>query len=554
MMTRFSLPGRRLLALAAIVGLQSVASAAPVSVPANGLIWRSHYAGRTALARGTNATVLRRVDQLPASAAFRGQIAAGLARAPREFWQKDLPAGAPDATELWNPLFADLLDAESVLEVRGPVGRTEAALAIQLAAPRAKVWNDNLSRLASLWKLGQATPLKLAGAEGWQCRRAQSPNLFQYVRIGDWVVLGLGQDPLSLAPALVQQIMRTGRPGPLADPTLLVDVHADLPALGTWFPWLTRYGLPPLHLTARGRGEHVRTEVQFRLPTPLRTTLDPWQFPTNLIGEPLTSFTVARGVNGLLNAIPGLAQAGLKPLPNQFCAWGVSNEQSRVYMAAPVANPGPAISQLAVGLPPFFKDRFGQIFGEFFYVSNRNYLFWGNIPFVQPYLQPVTNAGQTFLHAGVFPLPPRQTPPPPDLFSQLAARPTLLYYDWEITPQRILNGRLLWDLVHILSKHLPQGETSPSRLWLAAVLPELWKDPVNPSQSVTEITLASPNELRLVRKSHLGLTGFEMASLSAWADSPGFPLRYVPPRRMTEPRGTNAPPKRSVNPAAPAPR
>jgi len=552
MMTRLLRRAGVALVLAVIAGLQPVANAAPNPAGA-GWLWRSHYAGRTALARGTNAAMLKRIDQLPASTAFRAQIAAGLARAPREFWQKDLPAGVPDASELWRPLFEDLVQAESILEVRGPLGRTEAALAIQLGTERAQLWSVNLTRLAEVWKLGQPTPVKLNGAEGWQAKRAQTPNLLQYARVGQWVVLGLGQEPLTLAPALVQQIARDGRPATLTDSTL-VDVQADLPALGGWFPWLTRYGLPPVHLTARGRGEHVRTEVTFKLAKALPATPEAWQFPTNLIGEPLTSFTVARGIAPLLNSVPGLAKIGLNPMPNQLCVWGVSNEQCRVYLSTPAPGPAAAIGRLALGLPEFLRSQLGQILGEFYYVSNRNYFAWGNIPFVQPYLQPSTNAGQTFLHAGIFPLPGRQTAPPADLFTQLGGRGNLLYYDWEITPQRLWNGRLLWDLFHILSRHLPQSENSPSKAWLMALLAELWKDPANPSQAVTEITQVTPTELRLIRKSHLGLTGFELASLSAWLDSPGFPLRYVPPKRMSEGRGTNAPAAKAAapRPAAPA--
>jgi hypothetical protein len=49
---------------------------------------------------------------------------------------------------------------------------------------------------------------------------------------------------------------------------------------------------------------------------------------------------------------------------------------------------------------------------------------------------------------------------------------------------------------------------------------------------VTEITQTSPQELALVRKSHVGFTGFELATLSAWMDSPGFPLTFEMPARL----------------------
>ena len=46
-----------------------------------------------------------------------------------------------------------------------------------------------------------------------------------------------------------------------------------------------------------------------------------------------------------------------------------------------------------------------------------------------------------------------------------------------------------------------------------------------------------------------GLTGIELATFSAWLDSPGFPYRIDPPPLMTTPRATNAAPR--VPPRAP---
>lgn len=512
-------------------------------------LWRSHFAGRAALAQGTNATRLKLIDEMPVSAGLRAQLAAGLARAPHGLWQKELPAGVTNAADLWRPLFDDLLQAESVLEVRGPAGRTEITLAIQLTDDRARVWSTNLWQLASVWKLGAPRFAQLEGATGWEVKRAQAPNLLQFTRAGQWVVVGLGQDKLSLAPALLRQIASSGRPLPYVEGALF-DVQADLPGLAAWFPWLARYGLPPTHLTARGRGEHLRTEVKFQFAGPVRWRSEPWQIPTNLVGEPLTSFTIARGVSSLLAAIPSAEKLGLNPLPNQLCAWGISNEQCRVYWAAPVSNGVAAVQRLALSIPPFMQSLLGPLLGDFFYVSNKTFFAWGGIPFIQPYLQPATNQNQQFVHGGIFPLPPRQIAPPPELYGQFTTRANLLYYDWEITPQRLWSGRMFIDLVNILSKRYPQGTNSASKAWLSAVVTDLWKDPANPSQTVTEITQTAPNELTLVRKSHLGLTGFEMAALSAWLDSPGFPMSYVPPRLVPTGR-TNAPSAKGNPPVAP---
>ena len=55
-----------------------------------------------------------------------------LAKAPREFWLKKLPANTPDVSALARPLLDDLLAAESWMEIRGPNQRLEGVLAIQL--------------------------------------------------------------------------------------------------------------------------------------------------------------------------------------------------------------------------------------------------------------------------------------------------------------------------------------------------------------------------------------------------------------------------------------
>jgi hypothetical protein len=103
---------------------------------------------------------------------------------------------------------------------------------------------------------------------------------------------------------------------------------------------------------------------------------------------------------------------------------------------------------------------------------------------------------------------------------------------------------------------VPSTNTAVKR-WLSAITPKL-------TNTATEITYSGPQELSFARKSDLGLTGFEIATLSTWIDSPGFPFEFsLPPvipftvgdsvgRRMTSgpPRGSNAPLKATPAPKA----
>jgi hypothetical protein len=120
------------------------------------------------------------------------------------------------------------------------------------------------------------------------------------------------------------------------------------------------------------------------------------------------------------------------------------------------------------------------------------------------------------------------------------SRPDLVYYDWEITQDRLHQMRTLG--THLsMAKHWPEPSlASPTRAWLTKLEPLL-------GNSITEVTLRAPNELKLLRKSHLGLTGFELVCLTRWLESPGFPLRDEPPpqiRPVIAPgTATNRPPR-----------
>jgi hypothetical protein len=546
-------------AFTGLVLLAVVAGCRAQSAPGGASLLSWHAAGRNALAQGTNATRLKRVDQLPVTEALRRQVATNLSRAPRRAWDKELPAAVPDGADLLRPIMADLLNAESYGEVHGPIGRTETAIAVQLSDERAAAWSTNLWQLAALWKQGAPQAANRDGGSGWALKRPAAPNRFEFIRVGQWVVLGLGPEKLSLAPALVQQVKATGRPAPKVEAELL-DVRADAPGLSAWISTFGKLGVPPFHLTMRGRADHVRTEAKLSYAKPLTWKYEPWQIPTNLVGDsplPLTSFTVARGVSPLLQEIPHFADLGLAKVPSQVTAWAnpfnseLARDQCRVNFAIPYADVEGAVRQLAGKLPGFVEKNLGKYLGDFYYASNQNLVYWA-LPFIQPHVRAVTNAGARFLQGGLFQLPPRQSPAPSGLFAQLGTRTNLLYYDYELTYHRLHHGNQLYQLLNMASRRFGQGTNSPVKLWLAAVIEELGGGTNAPSETVTEITQTAPGELTLVRKSHLGFTGFELASFGAFLDSPGFPFRFELPKLLPGPKDKPAAGRTNPPPLSPA--
>jgi hypothetical protein len=498
-----------------------------------GALLRLHFAGSTPLARDTNSAKLRQIWALPATAELRQQTFQKLAKAPHQFWLKNLPAGVSDQAPLIRPLLDDLIANEWFLEVRGPVERSESVLAIQLTDERAKAWRTNLWQLCQGWKLGAPREVTLEGAKGWEVRGAVALNLVQFVHTGRWVLIGLGQNRLTLLPTLAQQTSKGGRPVPaLANAWL--DVQADLPALRRWCPVFDEYKLPPTHLTITGKGQDLRTEAKLIFSEKIPWSFEPWKLPTGIIRErtnnPIVSFTVGQGIAPLLSQVKGFADLGLKPLPNQFCVWAYSGVLGQSYLTTPVPDATNAMRRLAATLPKWTLSHFEQSLGQIGYATNRAHLFWSGLPpIVLPALHPLREDGTDYLLCALSPMRRLTNPAPPGLFAQIQGRKNLAYYDWEITQERLVHARQLFQIQDMLDGRILASTNWPGHKWLLQIAPLL-------GNTVTEITVHSPTELSLVRRSPIGLTGFELVLLTRWLDSPGFPLKFEKPPRRPDPR------------------
>ena len=508
-----------LLALGLVAGCLEKPGGKPV-LPSGALV-RAHFAGTDALAASTNAAKVQKILALPATAELREETLRKVAKAPLKLWRKDLPPGAADQSAFFIPLLADWLAAESYLEIRGPADRTEYALAVQLDDERAKRWDTSLREISNGWKLGAPEPITIENAQGWQLKKRQAPNLFQFVRAGRWVIVGLGQDRLTALPALVKQASQSGRPVAALDKSLL-ELEADWPQLGGLFPSLADYRLPPCQLTLTGQGEFLRTIARLKYAENIAWKFEPWIIPTNFISEPIVSFTAGQGIAPLLSQVKGVPELGMKELPNQFCSWGLEPMHYFSYATVPLVNPSNVVRQIAPKLPRLAERHMGRNIGNFLYLSNRSEIIWRGMPFIVPFLQPLRVGGTDFLFLGLHPPPLLTNSPPPELFAQFLGRKDLVYYDWEITTNRLQHARQTYQLLDLIQQRQLVPSNAATYKWLQAVEPLL-------GETVTEIAASSPKELVLRRKSHLGLTGFELATLTRWIDSPDFPLSFAPP-------------------------
>jgi hypothetical protein len=498
------------------------------------LYWH-HFVGLAQTGQTTNGSKFKEILALPATKSLREHVLQRAAAAPRQWWRHQLPADATDQAALFRPLLDDLLDAESHLELRGPTNRTETLLALKLNDDRARLWSTNLWQIAAAWKLGRPAAVKLDGAAGWELKKTAAPNLAQVVRTGTWTLVGLGHDRLTLLPAAVQQIGKSGRPGPALGQQWLA-LEADCPRLAGWSPLLATLPAPRLSLQVSPKDENLRTEARLFLEKPLNWQFEPWRIPTNQIREPLVSFTVAQGITPLLARWKTMTDLGLKPLPNQVCLWGQANLHVQTCLAFTAPDVTNTIQQLALRVPPLFRSYLPETMSEFIWISNRAEVALRRMPFLAPTLRPVRENGVDYVFGSCFPIVPKAAPAPPDLFAQLAARRDLLYYDWELTAERLPQSVRAWQIIDIMAKRQVPPEKAPTTQWIVAAGKLL-------GNAITEIARTGPQELSLTRSAHLGLTGFELATLMRWIESPGFPVTFDPPPSQRRGR-TNSPPAR----------
>lgn len=505
--------------------------------PDTGVIYRHHFAGMTAIAAGTNAAKVKEVSELPALKRMASEVVAKLAKAPRELWKKHLPAKASNGGELILPILEDIFAAESLVEVRGSLARPEWIVAAQISDDRARLWDKNLRALTAAWELGKPAEVTAHGFKGWEIKRGGYPNRVQVLRAGKWMVAGWGSDKLPLSTELLEAAAKSGRLETALATNVLLNLEADLPRIGTVVPAMGNYRFPPVQLSVSGRGEFLRTEAQFRYSQPLSWKFEPWRIPTNIIPEKIVTFTAAQGIAPLLKTIEGVPELGLKQLPNQVSMWGIGDAPGQVFAAFPYENASNAMQKLAHTMPPVLSKRFSDAMGQIGWVSNRAALLWQGIPFVVPYLEPLRVAGTEYLFFGMFPRLVGSNAPPAELFAQLGGRKDLVYYDWEVTGARLPHARQLYQLNYLARKRLLPDSKSAGEVWLRAL-----GDVIGPT--ITEISVKSPTELSLVRKSHIGFTAFELTTFSLWLESGGFPLRFEP--RPPVP-GSNAVPRKATS-------
>ncbi|MEO5802887.1 MAG: hypothetical protein ABIR24_05105 [Verrucomicrobiota bacterium] len=480
-----------------------------------------HFVGAANLAKNTNATKLKEIWALPETAQFRGDVLQKLAGASLKYLGAD--SGNARQVALARPLFDDLLRVESQAELRGKTNSgAEFILAARLSEERSKLWETNLLQLA---KASKPQLTKMDEISGWQAKAGA--NFLKFFRAEKWTVIVLGPEQSPAQSDFLKRLQKQPANSPSQE-WLAVDV--DWPRLTPRFP-LDKYPLKlaRTELRVTGKGENLRTTVRAIYPDKIDWKSQGWQIPKELIRDPLISFSAGQKLAPFLNSPKVFERLSFNPLTNQFFFWAQSQMPFQSYVALPVKDPTNTMRAFAPQIVTAFNDDLKRREGgELRMASNRVDLFWHELPIIVPFLQTAKEKnGAGFLLGGLFPIAPNTNLPPSELFGQVSNHNDLVYYDWEITQERLSQWMILGQLLPLFPREpivstnaaLRKGFVPakvPEHKWLAAIAPKL-------GNTITEITFKAPNELNLVRKSHLGLNSIELVLLSHWLAGPNFP-------------------------------
>jgi hypothetical protein len=495
-----------------LVAETNQSSATPVPAPARTVL-QLRWAGKEALARDSNANYFLNLWNLPAAQALESATLSKLAAAP---WSLSGQTNGPSATTgpaLLQPILSDLLRCESTFELRAATRREPSAtLAIRLTDERAALWQTNLAEAIRL-RTGKIVDPE---ENGWTLKHNEEAGL-TLRRFGEWLLLSGGKfDPTSEA-----RVLETAR-SPLEDDSTNLWLRAVLDlayaAELNNLPADKRDRLPKATFTLHGEGEYVRTLGEMVFPKPLELKLQPGTVPTNLIHEPLISFSVLQGFEPWLRLVPVAKRIPAELWPRKLYLWALSTFPVHTFVAIPAPGATEFMENHSQTLHAKFNTwSTNRGFGDVMFAPMQHALWWEPLPLFTPSFKAVTNADGEFLVGTLSrEMPGRGAPIPEGLVAQINGSTNLVYYDWELTGERAADLIFIGQSWRMSFRRAQLPPNAPGLKFIQALIPKL-------GNTVTEVTQSAPARLRLVRKSHAGLTGVELHLLADWLESPRFP-------------------------------
>lgn len=504
---------------------------APTS-PRPDTVFRLRWLGTRRLMAETNVAGFVALWNLPETQTLKAQTLDRLALALTDGAAATNIASAPstNAVALTNssalrPILEDLISEESYWEIQQIPGKAgELAFAIRLNEERVKLWQTNLAAVLGAMAPSVSPTGTIVGQ--WQLTRwlgnlmggSPGPHALELIRAGNWTVVGPASGSNGLTRQLAGRIPDQAVPAYVGTTNswLKADLNLSRVDEAMALGWKLPQDLPAIFLTVSGDSDGVRTHAQLDFPKPLPDNLTPWNVPTNLIHDPLVSFTAVRGVGSWLSSLESWKKLDVGSAPEQVYFWAQGGLPFISYCAAPFPNASNVVEGLTRDLMkanPWIET---NGLGRFERSTNFDGVIWSNLTIVTPYVRLVPLPQGSFVYAGLESDIRTNRSVPPELLGALFARTNLVAYDWELTGPRVEQWLYFGQFVRF-AVHLAQiPPKSASFAWLTAMTPHL-------GNCATVVTKTGPSQLIIGRKSDTGFTSAELDFLADWLESPQFP-------------------------------
>jgi len=503
------------------VGLTLQTGCRPKENPTSGgdgleLLARWHFVGTGTVS--TNSGKLAEIWKKPETRQLAEQTLQKLSHVPRTLFP-----GAVDAAQdergaaLLLPLIGELVRTESFALIRSKGDQpAEWTALVNLPGGRAREWKAAITELVQLWKLGSVATNTVEGVPCLEVRRSGDPGLVRWAEAGDWFVLGVGRENTATANEAMRRLKSGSRPVPAAGDYWL-DGELNLPRLARLLEFAPELKWPSARFSIKGQGENLRSTGRLQFEGPSTGPLTPWRIPANFIKDPLISFTAARGVEPVLRSTGIFGKLGIDPVPNEFFVWAQSSVAFQTFWTWPGTDASEVVERVAERAPAALGTNWQERgLAQISFQQTNQMAFWRGLPIVTPYLGTRRDGAQEYVFGGLFAAMPSTNPVPAELLAQVTGRTNLVYYNWEITENRLSQWTILAQTAAVATS-APQLRTNSASLrWLLSVAPSL-------GNTATEVVADSPSQWSFTRRSHLGLTGFEITVLARWLESTNFP-------------------------------
>ena len=511
--------------------LISVGETQPESVAAH-----YHFLGTAHLPQTPSFAPAKKVFALPSTRQFEDLVYSRLSQSLAQSLQ--LPLTSETMTAI-HGLLDDAVGAESVGSFGGSSGHPlNFVFAFRMDQKRAQAWQQALEQASH--RKGET--FRADTFTGWQWNKGAT-NSFWLVPARDWLVVGRGDDLANVRSEFLRQIQKTGEPSEsLKENWFEADV--DWAHLAQWLPLSScplKLGRTQFGIGAKGQDFIMDGKITYREPMTWRA--QPWRTPTTLVREPLVAFSTGQDVAAFFKSNETLSHLGVTLFEDQFYFWAMGEMPFQSYLAWPTKNATNMLRDLAPRAADVLNPDLKTLDGtQLVWHAAQNQLLWTKLQLIVPVLEAAPGADGQFVLASLFSLTSGKRPAPSALWEQFKNRSDLVYYDWELTGPRLLQLRTLTQMLPVLQwagvPADPQKAAVDERArlnleehWLAGLTPAL-------GNTVTQITKAGPNELKIVRNSPFVFTSLELVLLSHWlSGTPAGPINWslLPQAKMSGP-------------------